>query len=188
MQNKVPELWKCEKNTFCCGSKETQLPVANPFFIANLQKGIIEIGKKRLTIELKENLYAIVLIQPTYTRLACSEEVLKDSDSSFHSLYWPWLTDVLLAMNAIIWGRLVVQPWIKCWFTIEAHSSWIRRYNGMKALSPALHSLSTRLGFIFSDGIRLMHCDWRGVDTLSLILFFKTKLWWEDAGPLDLDL
>ena len=45
-----------------------------------------EIGKKRPTIELKENLYAIVLIQPTYTRLACSEEVLKDSDSSFHYL------------------------------------------------------------------------------------------------------
>ena len=50
----------------------------------------------------------------------------------------------------------MVQPWIKCRFTIEAHSSWIRRYNGMKAFSPALHSLSTRLGYIFSDGTRLI--------------------------------
>ena len=115
-----------------------------------------KIGKKRQAKELKENLHAFVETQPTYTRLARSEEVLKDSDSSFHYLYWPWLTDVLLGMNAIIWGRLVVQPWIKCRFTIEAHSSWIRRYNGMKALSPALHSLSTRLGYIFSDGIRLI--------------------------------
>ena len=158
MQNKVPKLWKCEKNTFWCGSKETQLPVAKKIpLLSQIYKNVfIKIGKKRQAKELKENLHAFVETQPTYTRLARSEEVLKDSDSSFHSLYWPWLTDVLLTMNAIIWGRLAVQPWIKCRFTIEAHSSWIRRYNGMKALSPALHSLSTRLGYFFSDGIRLI--------------------------------
>ena len=137
--------------------KHSFLSLRKPLFHRKFKKNVfIEIGTKRPTKELKEYFYAFVEIQPTYTGLARSEKVLKDSDSFFHYLSWPWLTDVMLAMNAIIWGRLVVQPWIKCRFTIEAHSSWIRRYNGMKAFSPALHSLSTRLGYIFSDGIRLI--------------------------------
>lgn len=165
MQKKVTKLWKCEKNTFWCVSKETKLLSPRIFLsLSIIPQSCTYLQKRKLSSKLAKSVkrrswkstFIGIETQPIYTRLDRSEEVLKDSDSSFHYLYWPWLTDVLLGMNAIIWGRLAVQPWIKCRFTIEAHSSWIRRYNGMKAFSPALHSLSTRLGYIFSDGIRLI--------------------------------